>query len=53
MNGLPHLLVYAVDVNLFHENTNTIKYKETLIDASKEICLEMDKAKTRCIFMLR
>lgn len=53
LNRLHQLLVYAVDVNLLDENTNTTKYKETLIDPSKEVGLEFNEATTRCVFMLR
>jgi hypothetical protein len=50
LNGLHQLLVYAADVNLMDENTNTTIYKEALTGASKE-GLELYNAKTRCVFM--
>jgi hypothetical protein len=47
LNGT-HYLVYADDVNLLGENTDTIKKNtETLIDASKEVGLEINVEKTK------
>jgi hypothetical protein len=41
-------LVYADDVNLLGDNKNNIKKnKETLIDASKEVGLEVNTEKTK------
>jgi hypothetical protein len=46
------LLVYADDVNLLGENTDTIKKtRGTLIDASKEAGLEVNTEKTRCMLL--
>jgi hypothetical protein len=43
LNGTHHLLAYADDVNLLGDNIDTIKKNtETLIDASKEIGLEIN-----------
>jgi hypothetical protein len=43
LNGTHHLLVYADDVNLLGGDIDTIKKStETLIDASKEVCLEVN-----------
>jgi hypothetical protein len=41
LNGTHQLLPYADDVNLLGYNTDTIKKNaKTLIDATKEVCLE-------------
>jgi hypothetical protein len=46
LNGTHHLLVYADDVNLLGDNTDTIKKNtEALIDASWEIALELNSEK--------
>jgi hypothetical protein len=52
-NGLTHqLLVYADDVNLLGDNVATTKKNtETLIDASKEIGLEVNTEKTKYILL--
>jgi hypothetical protein len=43
LNGTHQLLIYAVDVNLLGDNMDTIKKNtETLIDASKEVGLEVN-----------
>jgi hypothetical protein len=43
-------LVYADDVNLLDDNIDTIKKNtETLIDASKEVGLEVNTEKTKCM----
>jgi hypothetical protein len=48
LNGTYHLLAYADDVNLLGDNIVTIKKsKETLIDTSKKIGLEINLEKTK------
>jgi hypothetical protein len=48
LNGTHQLLAYADDVNLLGDNIDTIKKNiETLIDASKEVGLEMNVEKTK------
>jgi hypothetical protein len=52
VNGTHQLLAYADDVNLLGDNIDTIKKKtETLIDASKEDCLEMNVEKTKYMLL--
>jgi hypothetical protein len=44
LNGTHQLLVYADDVNLLGDNIDVIKKNmETLIDASKEVGLEVNR----------
>jgi hypothetical protein len=46
LNGTHQLLTYAGDVNLLGSNVDTIKKNsETLIDSSKEVCLEVNAGK--------
>jgi hypothetical protein len=47
LNGTHQLLVYADDANLLGDNIDTIKNAKTLIDASKEVDLEMNVEKTK------
>jgi hypothetical protein len=48
LNGTHRLLAYADDVNLLGDNIDNIKKNtETLIDASKEIGLEINVEKTK------
>jgi hypothetical protein len=52
LNGTHHLLVYADDVTLLGGNTDTIKRNtQTLIDASKEIGLEVNTEKTKYMLL--
>jgi hypothetical protein len=52
LNGTHQLLAYADDVNLLGDNIDTIrKNMETLIDASKEVVLEVNVEKNKCMFL--
>jgi hypothetical protein len=54
LNGTHQLLVYADDVNLLGDNTDTIEKKtETLIGASKEVGLEVNTEKTMYTLLSR
>jgi predicted GTPase len=54
LNGTHQLLAYADDVNLLEDNIDTIEKKtETLIDASKEVGLELNIEKTKCMLLSR
>jgi hypothetical protein len=54
LNGTHQLLAYADDVNLLGDNMDTIlNSTETLIDASKEIGLEINVEKTRYMLLSR
>jgi hypothetical protein len=54
LNGTHQLQVYADDVNLLDDNIDTIKKNtETLIDASKEIGLEVNAEKTKYMLLSR
>jgi hypothetical protein len=54
LNGTHQLLVYADDVNLLGDNIDTIqKDTQTLIDASKEVRLEVNAEKTKYMLLSR
>jgi hypothetical protein len=53
LNGTHQLLAYADDVNLLGDNIDTIKKNtETVIDASKEVGLEINVEKTKYMLCL-
>jgi hypothetical protein len=52
LNGTHQLLAYADDTNLLGDNIDTTsRNRETLIDVSKEVGLEVNIDKTKYIFM--
>jgi hypothetical protein len=54
LNKTHHLLVYADNVNLLGDNIDTIKKNtETLIDASKDVDLEVNAEKTKYMLLSR
>jgi hypothetical protein len=54
LNGTHQLLAYADDVNLLGDNIDTIeKNNETLIDASKQVGLEINVEKTKYMLLYR
>jgi hypothetical protein len=54
LNGTHQLLAYADDVNLLGNNIDAIKKNtESLIDASKEIGLEINVEKTKYMLLSR
>jgi hypothetical protein len=54
LNGTHHLLAHADDVNLLGDNIDTIKKNtEILIDAGKEVGLEINVEKTKYMLLCR
>jgi hypothetical protein len=52
LNGTHQLLAYADDVNLLGDNIDTIKKNtETVIDASKEVGLEINVEKIKYMLL--
>jgi hypothetical protein len=46
-NEIHQLLVYADDVNLLNDNIDAVKKKtQTIIDTTKEVCLEVNTERT-------
>jgi hypothetical protein len=54
LNGTHQLLAYADNVNILGESTDTVqKNTEALLDAGKEVGLEVNSEKTKYMLMSR
>jgi hypothetical protein len=54
LNGIHQLLAHADDVNIVAGNIDIIKTNtESLLDTSKEVCLEVNPEKTKYMLMCR
>jgi hypothetical protein len=54
LNGTHQLLAYADDVNLLGDNIDTLKKNtKTLIDASREVGIEVNVEKTKYMLVSR
>jgi hypothetical protein len=52
LNGTHQLFVDADDVSLLDDSVNTIKQNtETLLEASRDVGLEINEEKTKCMIM--
>jgi hypothetical protein len=52
LNGTHQLLTYSGDINLLGDSVDAVKKNtETLIDASKEVCLEINVEKTKYMLL--
>jgi hypothetical protein len=52
VNGTHQLLFYADDINLLGDSTNTMKDNtETLLEASRDVGLEINAEKTKYMIM--